>query len=287
MIAVLFGAPSGIPYQVIERWHQGNIAGGLYPPQQNARFGETLSAADFNGDGIDDVAVAAPNWSCGNLHRGHVYALYGSPTGFSGTRFTHLARPSPGTLCGSLPVNAAGSDGFGGALAAGDFDANGVADLAVGMPGYGQRAGGVEVIYGASQGLDWHYRFQGWSQGSQPIPLEGISGGNIGETSETHDAFGSALASGDFNGDGRSDLAVGVPYEALTVDAPAVPPECPQPPAVDAYGVGLVHVIYGSAIGLYHVFPFASGCAPQPCTPPGVGPIPGGARESRMLQQGR
>jgi hypothetical protein len=48
------------------------------------------------------------------------------------------------------------------------------------------------------------------------------------------DAFGSALAAGDFDGDGFDDLTVGVPDEDIGV-------------SVDA---GAVNVLYGSAAGL-------------------------------------
>ena len=56
----------------------------------------------------------------------------------------------------------------------------------------------------------------------------------IADAVETGDGFGSVLTAGDFNGDGRDDLAIGVPSE----DIGAV---------VDG---GAVHVIYGSASGL-------------------------------------
>ena len=42
-----------------------------------------------------------------------------------------------------------------------------------------------------------------WAQGAN----------DLGGTSEAGDAFGSALATGDFNGDGFQDLAVGIPAE--------------------------------------------------------------------------
>jgi hypothetical protein len=56
-----------------------------------------------------------------------------------------------------------------------------------------------------------------WSQNSPGI--EGVA--------EAGDLFGDALAAGDFNGDGRADLAIGAPGEN------------------NARGV--VHVLYGAA----------------------------------------
>lgn len=58
----------------------------------------------------------------------------------------------------------------------------------------------------------------------------------IQDQSEWDDFFGEALASGDFNGDGKADLAVGVPHEDH------------QSPF--DWGKGAVHVIYGANGGL-------------------------------------
>ena len=69
------------------------------------------------------------------------------------------------------------------------------------------------MIYGARNGLSAS-RDQIWSQQSR-----GVAG-----AAERYDRFGLALAVGDFNGDRRHDLAVGVPYEDVgrQVDAGAV-----------------------------------------------------------------
>jgi hypothetical protein len=83
---------------------------------------------------------------------------------------------------------------------AADFDGDGVADLAVGVPGENAAAGAVSVLYGTGGGLS--------STGSQLF-------GQVGNTVEQLDTFGAALAAGDFNSDGFSDLAAGAPGEAV------------------------------------------------------------------------
>jgi hypothetical protein len=95
----------------------------------------------------------------------------------------------------------------------------------------------VHVIYGSANGLTA-------GGGASGIPAaqfwhQDTTNPGIVDSAETDDHFGSALAAGDFNGDGRSDLAVGVPDENL-VGANGVQ-------QADAGGV---HVIYGSSTGL-------------------------------------
>ena len=56
-------------------------------------------------------------------------------------------------------------------------------------------------------------------------------------TPEAHDFFGTAVAAGDFNGDGYRDLAIGVPGQEVGT-------------VIGTEGAGSVHVVYGTAAGL-------------------------------------
>jgi hypothetical protein len=96
--------------------------------------------------------------------------------------------------------------GFGWAVATGDFNGDGRDDLAVGAPlmdiGTAKDAGEVSVLPGTKDGLT--------ATGSKVFSQNTAS---VPDTAETGDEFGHALATGDFNGDGYDDLAVGVPGE--------------------------------------------------------------------------
>ena len=86
--------------------------------------------------------------------------------------------------------------------------------------------GGVQVIYGSSTGLSatLAHGDQFWTQDSP----------DIFDSAELGDNFGISLSSGDFNADGKDDLAIGVYAEDLG----------------SVINVGGVEVIYGSSNGL-------------------------------------
>ena len=121
-----------------------------------------------------------------------------------------------------------------------DFNGDGHADLAVGAPeedlgahGEIDDAGAVQVLYGSVSGLSANLPDdQLWTQDGLWTPngsVQDIKGGP-----ETGDRFGAALATGDFNGDGYCDLAIGIPGEDISG-------------VIDG---GAVQVLYGSANGL-------------------------------------
>ena len=138
---------------------------------------------------------------------------------------------------GYLDLIAGPEDGdqFGYALAAGDFNGDGWTDLAVGAPGRSKQSGvGWLFDFGAVE----IYQVDEYYCSGQLCHTETWEQDDIfSQSSESGDQFGTALAAGDFNGDGRADLAIGVPLEDVVVNGVSI---------ADA---GEVDVIYGEASG--------------------------------------
>ncbi|MFJ9035066.1 FG-GAP-like repeat-containing protein [Streptomyces sp. NPDC102406] len=154
--------------------------------------------SDFNGDGYRDVVVSAPGARVANLPRpGTVSVLYGSANGASAAHHQTLDQNTPG-----IPGAAEAGDYFGTATAAGDFDSDGYADLAIGVTKEdvdGDTDNGlVQIVWGSPSGLT------GGADVVDPAPTQ-------------HDRYGQSLAAGDFDGDGRTDLAVGTSSGTLHV----------------------------------------------------------------------
>jgi hypothetical protein len=166
---------------------------GIGSDEKDDRFGFSLAAGDFNGDGKDDLAVGAPFEKPGKKGKrsGWVYVFKGGsqgPKAWKGFGQKGLGKNEKG-------------DWFGYSLAAGDFNGDGKDDLAVGAPG--------EKV-GTKLKSGWVFVFKGGSQG--PKAWKGFGQKGLGKN-EKGDQFGRSLAAGDFNGDGKDDLAVGAPFE--------------------------------------------------------------------------
>ena len=209
-VNVLYGTGSGLSGAGGQLFTQ--VGGAVEPGDA---FGAALAAGDFDNDDFADLAAGAPFEAIGSLRgAGAVSVLYGSTGGLTttgGQLFTQVA----GTV--------EAGDLFGSALASGDFDNDGLADLAAGAPGEAVgslfSAGAVSVLYGATGGLT--------SLGGQLFT-------QVGGTVEAQDRFGSQLATGDFNDNNVADLAAAAPTESVG----------------SVFSAGAVSVLYGAGAGL-------------------------------------
>ncbi|WP_327728517.1 VCBS repeat-containing protein [Streptomyces sp. NBC_00487] len=154
--------------------------------------------ADFNNDGYGDVAYAAGNATVGGkAGAGQIVALYGSASGVTSTKRTTISQNTTG-----VPGSAETGDGFGWVSAYGDFNGDGYDDLAVSAlleDVSGDADGGtVVIVWGSASGLS------GATTINDPAP-------------SSHDRWGKTLAAGDFDGDGKEDLAVGATSSTIHV----------------------------------------------------------------------
>ena len=127
----------------------------------------------------------------------------GAPNWFTVARTSHVQQ---GSFFLGGGYDEAG-DRFGWALAAGDFDHDGRDDLAVGHPGEdlgGIDEGAVTVLMGATGTGIWN---------GADIFASGI--GQVPGGVQSSQDLGWSLATGDFDGDGHVDLAIGVPYRHI------------------------------------------------------------------------
>jgi hypothetical protein len=180
--AFLFLGHGAGPSVLPDWWAESN--------QASSDFGIAVAGAgDVNGDGYDDVLVGAPSYDGTLSNEGAAFLWYGTPGG--------APMGTPANAAWSCTGGVANA-GCGYSIAcAGDTDADGYADVIVGMPGYtnGQSMEGKAALYrGSATGLSttssWSY------EGNQANALAGFDVTGVG----------------DMNADGYCDAAVSAPY---------------------------------------------------------------------------
>jgi hypothetical protein len=155
VVNVIYGSGDGLNADGNQEFDEntpGNVTDGA---ENGDRFGRTVEAADFNGDGFQDLAVGISNEDIGSiLAAGAAQVLYGSADGLTEVGNQFWNQDSPGVL-----DQAEAADSFDGRVPdVGDHNGDGFADIAIGVfkedleedSGTIADAGGIEVLYGSA-----------------------------------------------------------------------------------------------------------------------------------------
>ncbi|MFD5059592.1 VCBS repeat-containing protein [Streptomyces sp. NPDC058394] len=172
----------------------------VYGGAQQMGNGLIAATGDINGDGYADLVVGDPddpdNAGGHGALGGRVLLWYGSAHGIArDVEPVQLTQNTSG-----VPGASEKEDNFGGALTVADLNRDGLADIVVGSPreDTGKRdAGLVTVIPGRRTGA------LGGGAYAFTQDTAGIPGGD-----ETEDSFGTTVAVGDINKDGKPELFI-------------------------------------------------------------------------------
>ena len=159
-------------------------------------------AGDINGDGFDDVIVAASGRGADlYAYAGESYVVFGHADGFDASLSVAAL---DGTNGFSLPgIAAEGRSGYA-VAGAGDVNGDGLADLVISAYGLSPddkpQAGETYVVFGKSTAFSARFDF---------ASLDGHNGFRIDGAAAQDGAGLDVSGGGDINGDGHADLLIG------------------------------------------------------------------------------
>ncbi|MAR93025.1 MAG: hypothetical protein CML06_19440 [Pseudomonadales bacterium] len=161
----------------------------------NAQFLD--ASGDFNGDGIQDLLIGHEQSDEQGTNAGYVYLIFGKS---GATRFNFSLN---NYISQGLRMYHATSSAYVGHSVQfiGDYNGDHLTDVLIGAPGQSSDDGEAYVVFGYSTSTYFDINLAN---------LDGSNGFTI-STSDTNALLGGATAAADVNGDGLTDIIVGVP----------------------------------------------------------------------------
>ncbi len=200
---VVFGTASGLPNPLnledINGLNGFTINGAA---ANDFSGGSVSSAGDVNGDGNDDLIIAAKSASPNNISgAGTSYLIFGADTGLPNPLNLDSLNGTDGIIINGIATN----DNSGTSVSsAGDINDDGFDDLIIGAslasPSNISAAGSSYVVFGTASGLP-----NPLSLGS----INGLNGFTINGVAADNQSGNSVSGAGDINGDGIDDLIIG------------------------------------------------------------------------------
>ncbi|MFC1700184.1 FG-GAP-like repeat-containing protein, partial [Patescibacteria group bacterium] len=189
---LIFGAASG--------WTKNtDMAAGddasWYAEGANESFAEKRSmvgGGDVNGDGFDDILIAAPDNAGGGTSRGQVYLILGKETGWS-------TDVDIATVADASWVGEGDNDDLGDALSfAGDINGDGYDDILIGAPidDISLNEGQLYIVFGSPDAADWN----------MDVDIGTVADASFWGSTTSENLGYTLGGAGDVNGDGFDDF---------------------------------------------------------------------------------
>lgn len=215
----------------------------FYTTVPGARLSNVRGADDFNGDGLQELLIGAPFLNDGD---GAVFIVFGRlrPLVEGGEMdLAELANPLADPGAGNARIfdgiQIVGEPGtrLGQAQdAVGDFNSDGLPDVAIGSPLLNNRRGGAAVVFGSRDLINLtgeELTISVLADRGQAVIFEGDAEG---------DMAGARIArAGDVDGDSNDDLLIAAPHKSIQLDI-----DLDGTLEIDRQNCGVVYLVYGS-----------------------------------------